>query len=99
MAFLLVLSVTAAHAYVWPNAQLDELEHLRYDQAGYNAGPLTGVLTPCDAYSFGASAGRSNAADWIRTVRCPRFRRTAGLTSSRRTTTWRRTTRRTARAG
>jgi hypothetical protein len=40
--------LTAAHAYIWPNPQLDELESLRYDQYGYNGqGTIPPGLAPC----------------------------------------------------
>ena len=65
---LLGLSMSA-HAYVWPNPMLDTIEGYIYDQQGYNNGPFIGAgITPCSLFTFGTTANRSNAADWIRTV-------------------------------
>jgi hypothetical protein len=67
----LFLSLTPANAYVWPNPQLDILESLRFD---LDNGFLPGFVQPCNDFSFslvpinGNLSGRSNAADWIRTV-------------------------------
>ena len=68
----LALLVASASGYTWPNPKLDELEALLYDQFGFNApGILTAVL-PCNSFvDFNGIANRSNAADWIRTVRLP----------------------------
>ncbi|RPD54679.1 heme peroxidase [Lentinus tigrinus ALCF2SS1-7] len=65
----LLLLITSATGYTWPNPQLDELERLLYDQFGFNApGILTSVL-PCNSFvEFNGIANRSNAADWIRTA-------------------------------
>ena len=66
----ILLLAACATAYTWPNPQLDELESLLYDQHGFNErGILAGALTPCNAFGFGSTVNRSNAADWIRTVR------------------------------
>lgn len=56
-------------AYTWPNPQLDELESQRYDRHGYNSRALSAGVSPCKNFLFGDTAGRANAADWIRTVR------------------------------
>ena len=58
-------------AYTWPNPKLGELESLLYDQSGFNAqgGIVASAVNPCDAFNFGDTINRSNAADWIRTVR------------------------------
>ena len=68
-AFLLLAAATAS-AYTWPNPKLDELESLLYDQQGYNSrGILAGALgTNCEAFNFGNTPNRSNAADWVRAV-------------------------------
>ena len=70
----LLLVAVSVSAYTWPNPKLDELESYLYDQRGYNErGILLGALVPCDAFNFpgpGDTTNRSNAADWIRTVRC-----------------------------
>ena len=77
----LLTSACVTSAYVWPSPKLEELDHFRWDQTGFNAQDFAeGGLTrfgdppsaPCDLF-FGditGKAGRSNAADWIRTVRC-----------------------------
>lgn len=58
-------------AYTWPNPKLDELESLLYDQFGFlsHGGIVASALAPCDTFNFGQTVNRSNAADWIRTVR------------------------------
>ncbi|KAJ6471484.1 heme peroxidase [Mycena sanguinolenta] len=67
--------ITLAHAYVWPNPQLDALEAIRFDQTGFGllSTQLTTFVTPCTLFVFdtvagGATSGRSDAADWIRTA-------------------------------
>ncbi|KAJ3486553.1 hypothetical protein NLI96_g4162 [Meripilus lineatus] len=55
-------------AYTWPNPQLDELESQRYDRHGYNSRALSAGVSPCKNFLFGDTAGRANAADWIRTA-------------------------------
>lgn len=62
------LCLRLVSAYTWPNPQLDELESQRYDRVGYNARKMTASVKPCSRFDFGVSGGRSNAADWIRTV-------------------------------
>jgi len=68
---LVATSLASARQHTWPDSQLDELEHLRFDQAGYNSAPFAGGVTPCDTYLFDqpdSKTGRSNTADWIRTA-------------------------------
>ena len=66
----LLLLAAYAFAYTWPNPQLDEFESLLFDQKGFNErGILVGALDPCDRFNFGDTVNRSDAADWIRTVR------------------------------
>ena len=55
-------------AYTWPNPRLDELESQIYDRRGYRARGLTGGVTPCNFFILGPQRGRTNAADWLRTV-------------------------------
>lgn len=66
----MLISVTVSHAYVWPNPQLDALEHLRYDGHGYKSiNDILYPLTPCSkSFPYRRIEGRSNAADWIRNV-------------------------------
>jgi hypothetical protein len=62
---------TLGSAYIWPNPQLDALEHYRFDQYGYNAddNDFPVGLTPCNrSFVTDNTPGRSNAADWIRNV-------------------------------
>ncbi|KAF7342268.1 Peroxidase [Mycena venus] len=62
----LLTSLVTANAYIWPSPQLDALEALRWDQ---DRNGITALIQPCDFFIFGsAKSGRSNAADWIRTV-------------------------------
>ncbi|KAF7373034.1 Peroxidase [Mycena sanguinolenta] len=67
--------IALAHAYVWPNPQLDALEAIRFDQLGFGllSVQLATFVTPCNLFVFdtvagGATSGRSDAADWIRTA-------------------------------
>lgn len=66
----LSLGSALSSAYLWPNPRLDELERLLYDQKGYKSGGslFMAGLTPCDRFFGGLFPGRSNAADWVRTV-------------------------------
>jgi hypothetical protein len=62
-----------AHAYHWPSPILDELESLLYIVTPGVSG-MANFVQPCDTFSFAPKdssghTGRSNAADWIRTVR------------------------------
>ena len=53
---------------------LDALENYRFDQSGFNADGPADFVNPCDTFTPNGgplSNGRSNAADWIRTVRAP----------------------------
>ena len=102
LSSILLLAVYAS-AYTWPSPQLDELESLLYDQHGFNErGILAGALSPCNTFGFGNIVNRSNAADWIRTVRnasshilhAPRQRLT--WSEDRLTTIWPPTTWKTA---
>lgn len=77
VAIAVVLYVSRVEAYTWPNPVLEELDGQLYDRDGYNSRPLAtgmqpgqpGTLPNCNFFLFDATAGRSNAADWIRTVR------------------------------
>jgi hypothetical protein len=66
--------LATAHAYVWPSPQLDALEAVRFDQLGFNmlTATLATFVQPCNLFLFdptiGPNSGRSDAADWIRTV-------------------------------
>jgi hypothetical protein len=63
--------LSTASAYTWPSPQLDALEAARFDQFGINAAStltFAGFIQPCDRF-FSSDTGRSDAADWIRTVR------------------------------
>jgi len=68
----LVLSAQAlvAHAWSWPNPRMEDIESARWDASGYlPRTSIMGGLTPnCSAFFRGSGRGRSNAADWIRTV-------------------------------
>ncbi|KAJ6471466.1 putative L-ascorbate oxidase [Mycena sanguinolenta] len=67
--------MAVVHAYIWPNPQLDALEAMRFDQVGFSflSTQLSTFVTPCTQFDFdtvagGATSGRSDAADWIRTA-------------------------------
>jgi hypothetical protein len=70
LALLVLTSLSSVRAYIWPSPQLDALEAMRWDQNRFGIAPL---IKPCDVFFFGpANSGRSNVADWIRTVGpCP----------------------------
>ncbi|KAJ6453703.1 putative L-ascorbate oxidase [Mycena sanguinolenta] len=70
-----VAFLASVQAYLWPSPQLDALEAVRFDQAGFTTlgTSLSKFITPCDIFVFGttaggANSGRSDAADWIRTA-------------------------------
>lgn len=67
--------LSIVHAYIWPSPQLDALEAVRFDQLGFTVlgSSLANFVSPCNLFLFGTTAGgetsgRSDAADWIRTV-------------------------------
>jgi hypothetical protein len=63
--------VSAVAGYTWPNPRLDALERLRYEQAGPRGSFIGPLVTPCNQFIFGRTpkkGGRTNAADWLRTV-------------------------------
>jgi hypothetical protein len=56
--------LATTNAYIWPSPQLDELDQMRFEQ------PLAAFVRPCKLFIFdGSNSGRSDTADWIRTVR------------------------------
>lgn len=67
-----VLSALPHKSWTWtfPNAQMSEIDSQRYDRKGFNSRLLPTILvSPCDSFVLGSNTGgRSNAADWIRTV-------------------------------
>jgi hypothetical protein len=66
----LVLLGRQAFAYTWPNAQMEALDALRYEQAGRGGSQSATFTFPCEQFIEGSdmSAGRINSADWLRTV-------------------------------
>ncbi|KAJ7653390.1 heme peroxidase [Mycena rosella] len=69
LSLIFLASLVTTNTYVWPSPQLDALESARFDQLGHNKlfGP---DINPCNTDSFtGNTSGRSDAGDWIRTVR------------------------------
>ncbi|KAJ6544469.1 heme peroxidase [Mycena capillaripes] len=76
MILLTVLTwLVAVNAYVWPSPKLDALDAARFDQAGFRAHGIAPFITPCSLFVFGPpnTTGRTDAADWIRAVRLPRY--------------------------
>ncbi|KZV97982.1 heme peroxidase [Exidia glandulosa HHB12029] len=65
---ILAAHVRAQAQWRWPNAQLDALDHARWDQNGYNALGIATHITPCDKWLSDRFTGRENAADFIRTA-------------------------------
>jgi hypothetical protein len=79
----LLAAVAAApnvNGYIWPNPRLDDLESLRWDQFGARHTFIGGFVTPCNQF-IGKNGqfediqygGRTDAADWLRTVRSSYF--------------------------
>jgi hypothetical protein len=69
-SLVLLAVVGLAAGYKWPSPQLEKLDQLRYEQSGVN-GHVAGFVQPCSAFNFdfdSTRAGRTNAADWLRTV-------------------------------
>ncbi|KAL7784529.1 heme peroxidase [Trichoderma ceciliae] len=60
-------SAYAKKEYIWPNAKIDLLETMLYEQQGFGAGnsPAT-FIVPCGKVDFGT--GRNGAAEWLRTA-------------------------------
>jgi hypothetical protein len=70
LPYLLALALIGrqASAYTWPNPQMETLDALRYEQTG-PAGQATGTFVfPCNQFIDGSDTGRTNAANWLRTV-------------------------------
>ncbi|KAJ7473684.1 heme peroxidase [Mycena galericulata] len=65
---LALFAAASANAYIWPSPQLDALESARFDQQGFNSGPLGSFIQPCDQFLFAENSGRADVADWIRTA-------------------------------
>jgi hypothetical protein len=64
LALAVFALVATTNAYIWPSPQLDELDAMRFEQ------PLAAFVRPCDLFLFDSGhSGRSDTADWIRTVR------------------------------
>jgi hypothetical protein len=72
LALTLLASLATANAYVWPSPKLDALEAMRWDQSDTFNGMEAFILDNCQFFlqenEDGSGTGRSNAADWIRTV-------------------------------
>ncbi|KAJ7736874.1 putative L-ascorbate oxidase [Mycena metata] len=64
--FVTCLATATNALYIWPSPPLDALEAMRFDQ---DRNGITDLIQPCSLFIFAApGAGRSNAADWIRTA-------------------------------
>ena len=69
VCLVMYLYAPLSNAYTWPNPRLDELDSQLHDRSGYNSRGLPLGMSPdCSAFVFGQQTGRTNAADWIRTV-------------------------------
>ena len=67
-----LFGTSVSNAYTWPNPLLEELDHQLHDRKGYNAARVPIGLSPdCTAFVAGPLAGRSDVADWVRTVSGP----------------------------
>jgi hypothetical protein len=71
MILALLAAVPAVVGYSWPNPGMDALESLRYDQGGPAGSILSAFVIPCNQFIHDGAgpSGRTNAADWLRTVR------------------------------
>jgi len=61
--------ISTSFVYTWPDPKYDGMEGIRWQQLGYNQNQITTLIEPCDQFLNGPGFGRSNAADWVRTVR------------------------------
>ncbi len=61
-----VLSARGASSYTWPDAKIDLLESMLYEQSGHDVNSPASFVVPCGKVTFGV--GRNGAAEWIRTA-------------------------------
>ncbi|CAM1507719.1 Fc.00g045670.m01.CDS01 [Cosmosporella sp. VM-42] len=66
VALGLAISAHTANEYIWPNARIDVLESMLYEQSGREANSPASFVVPCGKVPFGA--GRGGPAEWLRTA-------------------------------
>jgi hypothetical protein len=75
-SLLAVTQIAVVSCWTWPNAQLEQLDMLRFDQTGVNQHSFGGFSASCTKFSFAPNQGnRTNVGDWLRTVRPSFFTR------------------------
>jgi hypothetical protein len=68
-AALALVYASTVLAWTWPNARLERLDALRFDQFTARPTILQADTSPCDKFNGSKTSGhRTNAADWIRTA-------------------------------
>lgn len=66
-AVKLGLTIPLAGAeYIWPNEEIDLLEHMLYEHSGYHVNSPASFVVPCGNVPFGP--GRNGPAEWVRTA-------------------------------
>ncbi|PVF92323.1 heme peroxidase [Serendipita vermifera] len=61
--------IVAVRAYNWPNPLFDAIDHHLFDQKGYKSSSTIFIGVPtCDDFFLDTTAGRQNAAEWLRTA-------------------------------
>lgn len=64
---LALLRLGAVYAeYIWPNEEIDLLEHMLYEHSGYHVNSPASFVVPCGNVPFGL--GRNGPAEWVRTA-------------------------------
>ncbi|KAJ6528142.1 heme peroxidase [Mycena capillaripes] len=66
LKLLFFVAVLPTNAYLWPSPQLEELESLRFEQQGFNAGDFSLLVQTCDESLEGQNTGRNQTSNWVR---------------------------------
>jgi hypothetical protein len=64
----LLLALSAAATYQWPDKRYEALEHVLVDNTGFNDAGFAAAVTPCTRYVSSPlnTTGRETAAQWQR---------------------------------
>ncbi|KAI0095735.1 heme peroxidase [Hypoxylon sp. NC0597] len=65
---LAIVTNSAATAYTWPDAQIDQLESILYQHNGYRQYGLAFGVSPCNNMANTLETGRDDSAEWFRTA-------------------------------